>query len=401
MIMNNMDVSIKNYQIIKKAELSFIPGLNIILGPSNNGKSSILKGIKALLYTTPGTTPIRQGETSYIIGLKYNGHVVLLQKGMKESVYVVDGEKYTKFGTTTPEAISKALNIKELVLNGQKEDLNFWDQMDYPFLLDKTAVELFRFVIDSGDNDRVSSALKKMVSDRQGLSKQIDITQGEINILDQDIDRYKEELELSKEKVEVSKKIVELQPKVARYKQLIALKSNLDTRKVTIEDTLKKLEKAKEYLFSLKSNYSDIYDTKTTLDILHREMGLLYNIIEDQSNVQEQITNIQKYKEIDIKTDLSKLKELKQIKSKIDQIRINKESIKLEKVPNIEVNYDKFLKIKTLKEILKKHEDINYKEVELETSKIAFKKSKELYEELLNNFEICPVCGQKFPHNNI
>ena len=273
--------------------------------------------------------------------------------------------------------------------------------MDYPFLLDKTAVELFRFIIDSGDNDRVSSALKKMVSDRQGLSKQIDITQGEINILDQDIDRYKEELELSKEKVEVSKKIVELQPKVARYKQLIALKSSLDTRKVTIEDTLKKLEKAKEYLFSLKSNYSDIYDTKTTLDILHREMGLLYNIIEDQSNVQEQITNIQKYKEIDIKTDLSKLKELKQIKSKIDQIRINKESIKLEKVPNIEVNYDKFLKIKTLKEMLKKHEDINYKEVELETSKIAFKKSKELYEELLNNFEICPVCGQKFPHNNI
>ncbi len=65
--MNNMDISIKNYQIISKAELSFIPGLNVIVGPSNNGKSSILKGIKALLYTVPGTSPIKQGETSYII----------------------------------------------------------------------------------------------------------------------------------------------------------------------------------------------------------------------------------------------------------------------------------------------------------------------------------------------
>lgn len=273
--------------------------------------------------------------------------------------------------------------------------------MDYPFLLDKTAVELFRFIIDSGDNDRVSSALKKMVSDRQGLSKEINIIQGEINILDQDIDKYKEELESSKEKIEVSKKIVELQPKVAKYKQLIDLKKKLDQIKEQENMTIKSLEKAKDFLSSIRATYSEVYNKKVTLDILHREMVLLYNIIEDQSNVQEQITNIQKYKEIDIKTDLSKLKELKQIKNQINNIRTNKESIKLEKVPNIEVNYDKFLKIKTLKEMLKKHEDINYKEVELETSKIAFKKSKELYEKLLLNFDICPVCGQKFPHNNI
>lgn len=68
--MNSMDVTLKNYQIISKAELSFIPGLNVIIGPSNNGKSSILKGIKALLYTVPGTMPIKQGETSYIIRYK-------------------------------------------------------------------------------------------------------------------------------------------------------------------------------------------------------------------------------------------------------------------------------------------------------------------------------------------
>ena len=43
-----MKVQIKNYQIIKDANLEFIPGLNVIIGPSNNGKTSILKAIKAL-----------------------------------------------------------------------------------------------------------------------------------------------------------------------------------------------------------------------------------------------------------------------------------------------------------------------------------------------------------------
>lgn len=273
--------------------------------------------------------------------------------------------------------------------------------MDYPFLLDKTAVELFRFIIDSGDNDRVSNALKKMVSDRQGLSKEINVIQGEINILDQDIDKYKEELESSKEKIEASNKIIELQPKVAKYRQLIDLKKKLDQIKEQENITIKSLEKAKDFLYSIRAAYSEVYNKKVTLDILHREMRLLHDIIGDQSDVQEQITNIQKYKDIAIKVDLSKLKELKQIKNQINNIRTNKESIKLEKVPTFEINYDKFLKIKNLKEILKRHKDIDYQEVELETSKIAFKKSSEFYSELLTNFEICPVCGQKFPHNNI
>ena len=327
--------------------------------------------------------------------------MILLQKGIKESVYIVDNEKYTKFGTTTPEIVSKALNIRELILNGNKEQLNFWDQMDYPFLLDKTAVELFRFIIDSGDNDRVSNVLKKMVTDRQGLSKEVNVIQGEINILDQDIDKYKEELKSSEEKIEASKKVIELQSKVARYKQLVDLKKKLDQIRGQEEITLQSLEKSKTYLSSIKAGYSEVYDRKTTLDILHREMRILHNIIGDQLDIQEQLVSVQKYKDMEIKIDVSKLKELKQVRNKIGEIRTNISSIKLNKVPDVEVNYEKFLKIKTLKDRLIEHQNINYQEVELETSKIAIKKSKEFYKGLLDIFEICPLCGQKLSYNNI
>lgn len=45
--------------------------------------------------------------------------------------------------------------------------------MEYPFLLDKSPIELFRFIIDSGEDDQISKALKDMVSDRQSISKDI------------------------------------------------------------------------------------------------------------------------------------------------------------------------------------------------------------------------------------
>ena len=67
--------------------------------------------------------------------------------------------------------------------------------MKYPFLLDKSSVELFRFIIDSGEDDQVSKALKNMVADRQLISREIDQLQGSMNLLDLDIDNYEKQLQ--------------------------------------------------------------------------------------------------------------------------------------------------------------------------------------------------------------
>ena len=115
----NLEVEVQDYQIIKNVKAEFIPGLNLVVGPSNNGKTSLLKAMKSLLYTEPGNAPVRYGKSNYRVGITYNGHKVVLQKG-KDSFYMVDGEKYSKYGTNTPEEVSKVLGIKELVLNGNK-----------------------------------------------------------------------------------------------------------------------------------------------------------------------------------------------------------------------------------------------------------------------------------------
>ena len=388
----NMKVQIKDYQIIKNASLEFIPGLNVIVGPSNNGKTSILKAIKALLFTVPGTTPIRSGQSSYIVGIQYNGHIVILQKGLKESAYTIDKEKYSKFGQTTPEIVSNSLNIKELILNGNKEQLNFWDQMNYPFLLDKSSVELFKFIIDSGENDKLSEALKSMVTDRQSLNKSIDMIQGSINTLDLEIDNYKKELEEAKLIVDSSIKIIELQSQVSKLNLLKDLKNKrnkfLENKELNTIEFDKALINYTVYK-SLNNSINNLFNKILTLKNYSMKIKTL---IENLSNTKKELNRLEKYK-INVPQTNEVLFRLKEIKKNINYIIEQKKGLKLSPTMHININRDDIMKIIELKSLKYKHEEINYNSVEIETNKIALKSSCNIYKELKNCIKICPYCG--------
>ena len=387
-------LAVKDYQIIKKASLEFIPGLNVITGPSNNGKSSIFKAIKANIYTTPGTSPIRAGQNSYAVGITYNGHTVILQKGLKESVYLVDGEKYTKFGTTTPPVVSNALNIKELVLNGNKEQLNFWDQMNYPFLLDKTPVELFRFIIDSGDSDKISQVLKDMVSDRQVISKEIDQLQGSINLIDTDIDTYEKQLEVAKPIIEACNNIIALQDRISRLNSLKTIKTNLDNISQQVE-LINNNEKRLEANLNVWSNFNQsIKIMSQKHNILKDTFIRLHTIIGDLSDSEEKLLDLAKVKDLEI-IDVSGLVSMKNIHQDIITIRSKLESLDTISIINYTGSKDDIDKLFLLKNYQLASINIYKKYTEYDKSLSEASINKDQFIELKKLFDICPVCGQK------
>ena len=107
---NVINLSVKDFQIIKNASLTFGPGLNAIIGQSNNGKSALFRAAKSCIYNEPGTTSIRNGCSSYAVGLQMNGHTVIYQKG-KESIYKIDGNVFQKVGRTQLPEVAGSLNI--------------------------------------------------------------------------------------------------------------------------------------------------------------------------------------------------------------------------------------------------------------------------------------------------
>lgn len=398
----SMKVQVKNYQIIKNAEAEFVPGLNVIVGPSNNGKTSFIKAIKSLIYTEPGSTPIRFGTQSYIVGIQYNGHTVILQKGLKDSAYLVDGEKFTKYGTSTPEEVSKALGIRELELNGKKEKINFWDQMNYPFLLDKSSTELFRFIVDSGEDDQISAALKDMVSDRQGINKDINQLQGSIMVLDEQIATKTKEIDNLKPKLEVSKEIIKMQTKVANVRQmndLLEKIKSLQSKQLELQKQYNKVEaESKIYIESvlkLQDSYekSSIYsntlqrinDFKNRInqnDQILSKYKITFDLLENVSEVnleplikvRDSILNLQ-----------SKVSLLSNQKSSTLDIDTKKVEENLLTLTNYKTSLQRFSANKTLKS--------NSETMMDSVNKILDKITK-----LQSNIQVCPYCGQAI-HN--
>ena len=231
---NSVNLSVKDFQIVKNANLSFLPGLNCIIGQSNNGKSALMRAAKACIYNTPGTTNVRLGCNNFAVGLQMNGHTVILQKGTN-SIYKVDNEVYGKIGRTQLDEVAKATGIRELQINGSNEDINFWDQMEKPFLLDRSETELFRFIVDSGKDSNITQALKSLASDRQGISREITMIEGMIAQAETNVKSFEEKLENSDKVLEVCNRIIQLGPEINRLKSLkeviskfTSLKSSLD-----------------------------------------------------------------------------------------------------------------------------------------------------------------------------
>lgn len=297
-----MDVLIKDFQILNQVNLKFNPGFNVIVGPSNNGKSSILKAIKAAVYTEPGVSTIRAGADSYIVGISHNNHNIVYQKKLNASKYLVDGAQFSKFGLNTPEEVSNALNIKELNLNGNKVQLNFWNQMDKPFLLDKSAGELFKFILDSGENDKLSAVVKSMVADRQQLNRDADIVQGSINSTDSILKEQEKSVEDLKPVYEMSLKIIELKSKKQELDRLNSIKLRLKE----IKDSLNTLSNS--YIISNnKLNAIKILENNLEkIKLLHRledlydQQSAVYNTLEV---IAITIKNNEKYLDILFKLD--------------------------------------------------------------------------------------------------
>ena len=399
-------VSVKDYQIIKQAVLEFRPGLTSIIGPSNNGKSSILKAIKSAIYTEPGSTPIRNGAQSYIVGIQDNGHTVIYQKKDGSSKYLVDGKSYSKFGLSTPEEVSNALNIRELILNGNKTQLNFWNQMDKPFLLDKSAGELFKFILDSGENDQLSSVLKAMVTDRQSLNKEADNLQGQITALEDSIDKQQKESDKLEPIIEKANNLIDKKSKVDELNSLKNLIYNyfLIDKQINEHETNLRMIENKEKLYNkldLKLFKKKLDINKDLEDYIQNDIQIL-NLYSDIENTSKKLSILDKLKLSELSDLIDKVNKYKIILNDIEKysdviLKITKaipNKDLINKMSLLEDKYKIFDKINRFSALCEREFEITREVESLESSYNRIKEIEKL-------FKVCPLCGQTLEGGNL
>ena len=183
--MNNLKLSLQNFQSISEGELVFQVGLNVIIGQSNSGKSATFRALKACLANPSGSQRfIKNGETKADVRLEYNGNVIEWQRSNKESSYVINGEKYHKTGNSSA---FKILDDTGFAQDDNEVIMNIEEELQLPFPFGVSKSDLFKLfenvfcVSDSAvilkgakDNeDSVKSDLMSLEMERQKNSMKI------------------------------------------------------------------------------------------------------------------------------------------------------------------------------------------------------------------------------------
>jgi len=157
-------LSLQNFQSHKKTNLEFSDGVNVIIGASDSGKTSIIRALRWLIWNRPGGDAFRStwgGKTEVTLDL--NGIVVSRIKD-KDNIYYGDGLEFTAFGTEVPFEIKHLLNLNET---------NLQSQMDSPFLISSTPGEVASHFNRIAHLDQIDSGLKTVQGWIRGIEQDI------------------------------------------------------------------------------------------------------------------------------------------------------------------------------------------------------------------------------------
>lgn len=147
-------IELRNFQSHQNSHLDFHPGVNVITGTTDSGKTAIIRGLRWLVWGRPLGDGFRSnwgGVTSINIKTK-EGSIINRTKDKSDS-YQLNDTIFKAFGTVVPEEIQKAIDIV---------DVNLQYQLDSPFLISETAGDVANHFSKIANLEKIHQSQKEI-----------------------------------------------------------------------------------------------------------------------------------------------------------------------------------------------------------------------------------------------
>lgn len=161
-------INIQNVQSHKDTTLEFSPGINAIVGSSNNGKSAILRALYWVVYNRPlGTDTLlshwatdKKGNqiAPMSVTVANNNGTVIRRRTKTENQYIVNNEELNVVKTDVPNQVDELLRLS---------DTNIQKQQDAPFLLSLTSGQVAQYFNKTVRLDIIDRVLSNAESKRR------------------------------------------------------------------------------------------------------------------------------------------------------------------------------------------------------------------------------------------
>ena len=372
-----MIIKAKDYEIIENLTLELKDGITVIVGASNNGKSSLIRLLRSLFYNLNNDSSIRQGETSYTIGVVDGDNKVIVKRDLastNKTVYSVNGNVLKKVGRNPVPEVENALNVRIIDINKKKMELNFLKQMEFPFLIGESGGFIYDFLSSSSNQNDFTDLFKTMKHDLKEVSDNKKHLEGKVDTL-------KDLYQTSKDTYE---KLESIDPLV---EEILAFDSKM--RYVQkLSDSIVNLEYADEGIISQKNalkDYTGKYELLKDIDKLSNEYNKYMELEKECNKINELIYKIKlqedaiaRLNELNNKINMQELEDL------LNNVKAsNKQIQNLEhRLVDIQRHQYDITKVNEIK-------DVNARELELLNIIIEMQESKVNLEDYTTNLDKC------------
>lgn len=367
-------IILENFQAFEKGEFVLSPNLNVLVGVSNVGKSSVARALSLVLFNTWDKSWVRFGTKYCRIIIETNtGIEVIREKGDKVNRYILrlpnQSEKlFESFGTGVPEEIQNALRIHEVQIDTTDTlNLNLASQMDVLFLLSQTGSYRAKVLGKLSGATYLDAAIRELNKDKRQLTAE----------------KQSKELELTELQAQVDKLVP-----IEIYSDVIS----------ALEAKLTSVALAEQRVERIKSLFERVKVLKESWTRESRKEGLLstFDVTSIDKLVQRvdkiEILNLLCNKITNFKVVFEKQTKLHSLLTPVD---ISAIPILIEKVSSLKKLTDLVIKIS------KNQNELVNKAAELQQIEQQHKEAANQYGDMLQIAGVCPICNRSTIEMNV
>ncbi len=169
----------KDFQCHEFLGIAFDPKVTCLIGPSDVGKSAVLRAIRWVAFNRPlGDACVREGAERSTVKLLVDGRTIRRRRGKGINSYELDKQRFEAFGNNVPEQVENLLNLSDANVQGQ-HDPSFWFSLSPP----EVARQLNQ-VVDLDVMDavvaRVAARVRSVGAEQGVVAKRLTEAQGEL-----------------------------------------------------------------------------------------------------------------------------------------------------------------------------------------------------------------------------
>ena len=368
-------IKIVDFQSHKFTEIVPSPGVNIIVGRNNSGKSAIMRALRLLFYNKPeGGDFVHWGAKDAIIEIAYNDHIIKRVKGTHNE-YELDGSKFTSFGRQIPEEILSILGVRAISVDRNVYELNLDNPHTAPFFISET---------DASKGKLFAKLGERVLGDLVLFDTCINTSNADIRKLNNEKALLEEQTIQLEESLQAFIEVENLQGQMTRIRGLIDVAAKLSVQTVSLKE------------FELQ--YTIICKSIS-------ELEELTNVdIESISVLQEQAKDLLKELAVltDLQSSITRMQNTAQLIMKLNTIDTIEYSVIESDIEELETNFKELSKLKSLSvDIFSLQRAIASNTSKVNISNMQLNQIMVDYSTLLSQLRTCPLCKRPVEQHDL